>query len=737
MHYLFALTIFTSAVLLFWLQPLFSKTILPLLGGSPSVWNTCMLFYQSALLVGYAYTHYSTKYVCPIRQAVFHLLLLLAAVLFLPLPTTERFPTPNLDTPIYWLLLQMGITIGLPLFVLSSNAPLIQSWYSKIQDNHSRDPYFLYAASNTGTLAVLLAFPFVIEPLFGIHLQTKLWSIFYIVFCALMIACVIVLWIKRKTNNPVMETETDEPDENDIEPPTWRQKLEWILWAFIPSGLLLGLTQYLTTDVASVPFLWVIPLAIYMATFAIVFSRQPIISHNMIRTVQPFILIPPLATIIAGTGMFFWIDLFAHLPAFFIHCMFCHGELARRRPHPRYLTAYFFCLAFGGVLGSVFVTLIAPQIFLSVLEYPLLLTAMILVCWRWNPVSKTMPQTGTVALLLGLLFLSVCLATGWISFISSSGVLALVMVSTLIGPAILRNLQQSMPVRIAFLLIIIAGFYFTRPAKTGLYRSRDFFGAYRVVHNQKWDQNVLYVGTTIHGAQFRGPDLRDYPVGYFDPQGAVGDIFAIFHTAFPNANFAVFGLGVGTLAAYGQDEQTITYYEINPTVYDIAAESGYFTYLQDSQADINVIFGDARLTISNAEDHSYDMIVLDAFNSDSVPVHLLTLEAFKLYQSKLKSNGWIAVQISNRFLDLKPVISSVVDHYGWTALLHDETLTSDTQRNNRMSASWIVILQDDNFKDAFIELGVWKPLPEYETFSPWTDNYSNIISILKTPDDEL
>lgn len=734
MRLLYAVTLFTSAALLFWLQPLFSKTILPLFGGAPSVWNTCMMFYQSALLAGYAYSHYSTHWLGTKKQSLLHLCLLLLALVWLPLPMTSDFTFPPLDSPIVWLFMQLCFTIGMPLFVLSANAPLLQSWFSQTQDERSRDPYFLYAASNTGTCAVLMAYPFLIEPLCGISQQTALWGYVYTILIVLVAVCSFMLWRFQKEGADHSNSMRHHQDEDIPDVPDLLDCLEWVMWAFIPSVLLLGVTQYITTDVASVPFFWALPLAVYMATFAIVFSRNPLVPHHWIQLAQPFILIPPLATIVAGTGLFFWIDLTVHLAALFVHCMFCHGELARRRPHPAHLTVFYFCLATGGVLGSVFVTLTAPLLFATVMEYPLALLLMVYVCWKWNPAAETKNRTSLIALLLGLLALSLCLAAEIITFVSTPGVLALVWVSTLIGPAIMRNLQQSLAVRTAFLMVTAAGFYLTMPDKPVLYRSRDFFGSYKIIHNERWDQNELYVGTTIHGTQFNHPDLKTYPAGYFDPEGAVGEIFFHFNEAYPTANTAVCGLGVGTIAAYGRAGQSMTFYEINPKVYEIAAESGYFSYLHDSLADIHTVFGDARVAIQSAVDHSYDFIILDAFNSDSVPVHLLTLEAFEVYKSKLKPGGWLAVQISNRYLDLKPVIFGAVMRNGWTALLHDEEIDPGLPNNNRMESTWVVIFQNDDWVETFMAMGIWERLPLNRSFPAWTDNHASILPLLKTPE---
>lgn len=732
MQYFFASAAFASAVLLFWLQPLFSKTVLPLLGGTPSVWNTCMLFYQSVLLAGYAYSHYTTRWLGSKNQAILHIILMLSALMVLPLPVTNDFTNPPLDMPILWLLIQMTLTIGFPLFVLSANAPLLQSWFNHTQNKDSGDPYFLYAASNTGTLLVLLAFPFLIEPLLGIKEQTNVWLYGYGGFTVLAAICVCMLWCYYKKEDP---SQKDAEELQSIPPsPLLYDRIVWVVWAFLPSALLLSVTQYITTDVASVPFFWVLPLAVYMATFALVFAKKTLILIHWIEWAQPFILIPPLTTVIAGTGMYFWIDLVVQMSAFFIHCMFCHNRLVQSRPHPAHLTTFYFCLALGGVLGSVFVTLVAPNIFASVMEYPLLLLLMVIVCWKFNPVTHKVNQMGVIALLLGLLMLCLCLASGVITFISASGVLALVLVSTLIGPAILRNLQHTLSVRIAFGMVILAGIYIVAQDSNVLYRSRDFFGAYKIVHNTKWDQNVLYVGSTIHGAQFRNPEFQDYPVGYFDPEGALGDVFSVFNAYYPNANIAVCGLGVGSIAAYGELGQSITYYEINPHVYDIAANSGYFTYLSNSKADIKTVFGDARITIQQAEEQSFDMIILDAFNSDSVPVHLLTNEAFEIYQQKLKPHGWIAVQISNRYLDLQPVIATVAEHMGWTAILHDEDLDSNSQRNNRMSASWILMFEQEKWTEDFSVFDIWKPLPNDGSIEMWTDNHATVLPLLRPPE---
>ena len=378
---LFALTLFVSASLMFVLQPIFGKVLLPLLGGSPSVWNACMVFYQSVLFLGYLYAHVTATRCTPRRQIILHAAILLISLVVLPIALPENAMPPVEHNPTLWLLWMLTISIGLPFFVVSATAPLLQKWFSAIGHQESHDPYFLYAASNTGSLLALLSYPFLIEPNSGLAEQQWVWSIGYLLLALLVMGCAAVLWRTHGSDRAAAMT-ADESDET-LDPAT---KLHWLLLAFVPSSLLLGVTNFISTDVASVPLMWIIPLALYLLSFIIVFSRRSAIIHPAMVAIQPMVLLPFVAFSFINPAIIpYWLNLALHLLAFFLAIMVCHGELARSRPHTRHLTTFYLIMAFGGMLGGMFNTFVAPFVFDSVLEYPIMIVAALLL----RPTLKT------------------------------------------------------------------------------------------------------------------------------------------------------------------------------------------------------------------------------------------------------------------------------------------------------------------------------------------------------------
>ena len=730
---LFSLSLFVSATLLFVVQPLFAKMVLPLLGGTPAVWNTCMVFYQAALLAGYAYAHLAIRWLGVRRQALVHLVLLLLVFLTLPIAIREGWTPPTAANPIPWLFLLLLISVGLAFFVVSTTAPLLQRWFAATGHPAARDPYFLYVASNLGSMLALLAYPVLLEPFLRLKTQSLLWTCGYGVLVLLIAGCAACLY-----RNPAASQSPDSPPEDPsgtpepfgLEKPTAGRRLRWVLLALAPSSLMLGLTSYVTTDIAAVPLLWVIPLALYLLTFVIVFARRPLIPHRVMVRVQPFLVIP-LVLLFAwqSDSTFSWLILGLHLAVFFAIAMVCHGELAQTRPPTAYLTEFYLWMAVGGVLGGLFNALVAPLVFNSIAEYPLVI---ILACLlrpsrapEPSPLSRILDfalPLGLGALLAGLIlrFHTSPSELDGTSTIIAAGTLAMVCYS-------FRN----RPLRFGLALgaIMVAGIFSTADQDNILLKHRSFFGVITV--SQDADYRYLMHGTTLHGAQSREEARRREPLTYYTPQGPIGQLMSNLSPEGAARRVAVVGLGTGTLASYGEPGQQFTFYEIDPAMVSMAWNPRYFSYLRDSRARVEVVLGDGRLSLARAPDHHYSMIFLDAFSSDAVPVHLLTREALRLYLAKLTDHGVLVFNATNRYINLLPVLANLARDAGLVGLYqYDDTLSEEEQAELKSYSKWVVMARRGSDLDQLAATGHWQHLRPPADKNVWTDDYSDIISHL-------
>jgi len=653
--FLFAATLFTSASLMFVLQPLFGKILLPLLGGSPAVWNTCMVFYQSILFLGYLYAHYlSTRY-SQHRQIQIHTALILISFLALPLALPENTVPPTDSNPTFWLLWTLFLAIGLPFFVVSTTAPLIQKWFANVGHHTSHDPYYLYAASNTGSLIALLSYPFLLEPNIGLANQKSYWSVGYLILCLLIAACAFVLWKSRQTSEQQEDDQDTAADENNLSLAT---KLHWLALAFVPSSLLLGLTNFISTDIASVPLLWIIPLTLYLLSFVIVFSKWNDKIHPLMVKLQPIFLLPFIAyAFINPADLPYWAYLILHLIAFFFAVMVCHGELAKLRPHTRHLTTFYLIMSFAGMLGGMFNTFVAPFVFNAVYEYPIMIVAALLL--RPGRMNSPLQQIIAPALLV---------VTGIIAHATVADLLQYfdAIVIGLIGLTLLTYLLRTRPVGFALMTgaIIFLALGLHGLSSHTLYQERTFFGVLAVREAVLTDEqgkpesyHELFHGTTKHGAQRLAANLSQTPLTYYSRPGPMGQLFKEYDNSDQTWNIGVVGLGAGALACYAKDQQNWTLYEIDPLVVDIAGNPAYFSYLSQCARNAAMRVGDARLSLEKEPDQHFDLLVMDAFSSDSVPTHLLTKEALELYFKKLKPGGILAFHMTNRHLSLKKVLS--------------------------------------------------------------------------------
>ncbi len=730
---LFAGTLFTSAALMFVLQPMFGKILLPLLGGSPAVWNTCMVFYQTVLFLGYLYAHFLSTRLNHHRQILVHLGVILVSFLALPVSLPENVAPPTESNPTLWLIGILSLSIGLPFFVVSTTAPLIQKWFANVGHHTSDDPYYLYAASNSGSLIALLSYPFLIEPNIGLSSQKSDWSFGFAFLCVLIAGCAFALWKAQQAKETA-----EEPSFGDEEL-SWAAKLHWLALAFVPSSLLLGLTTFISTDIASVPLLWIIPLTLYLLTFVLVFSKWHDCVHGWMVKAQPVVLLPFLAySFINPAVLPYWVDLGIHLTAFFLAVMVCHGELARLRPNTRHLTSYYLIMSFAGMLGGMFNTFVAPFIFNGVYEYPLMIIAALLL----RPGLIASVSEGRKEWLKQIIFPALLIVAGLIVFFTIDD-LPQYLDTIGVGLILLAGLTyafRAQPITLALLTGILISFTFGLHGllSNTLYQKRTFFGVLSVRESvlsneegQPEKYREFYHGTTKHGAQRLAEKDSRTPLTYFSRPGPIGQLFAEFDKVNTNWEIGIIGLGAGTLACYTKPGQSWAFYELDPLVVDIASNPKYFTYINQCNPKIRMVVGDARLSLEKEPGHKFDLYIVDAFSSDSIPTHLLTQEAIKLYFEKIKPDGILALHITNRHLALKKVLSNHAENLHLAALIQEFKPQQDIPLV--VATDWIVMAKKPEtlalLKQS--QLGSWQKLPLYFDIKPWTDDFTNIVTIWK------
>ena len=732
--FLFAATLFTSATLMFALQPMFGKLLLPLLGGSPAVWNTCMVFYQSILFFGYLYAHLLTKRQNPHRQIQIHAGIILISLLALPLALPENIAPPTESNPTFWLLWTLFLAIGLPFFVVSTTAPLLQKWFANVGHHTSHDPYYLYAASNAGSLLSLLSYPFLLEPNIGLTSQKIYWSAGYALLCLMIVGCAVILWQSKQTEAPHSEA-SDPPADLSL-----TTKLHWLVLAFVPSSLLLGLTNFISTDIASVPLLWIIPLTLYLLSFVIVFSKWGQTIHPYMIVLQPIVLLPFLAYSFINPAILpYWLDLTLHLLAFFLAIMVCHGELAKQRPHTRHLTDFYLIMSFGGMLGGMFNTFVAPFVFNAVYEYPIMIIAALLL----RPDLKPAPAGDKKHWALQALFPAFVIIAG-LTVYSLTDDLPQYLDAMGAGLILLAGLTyafRAQPLSLAMLTGTVIFFTLGLHGllSNTLFQDRTFFGVLSVRESVLLDENgrpekyhELFHGTTKHGAQrLASVHLEQTPLTYYSRPGPMGQLFKEFDAQDNSWNIGVVGLGAGALVCYAKPEQNWTLYEIDPLVVEIASNPKYFTYLKRCSHHVTMRVGDARLSLQNEPEQKFDLLVMDAFSSDSVPTHLLTQEAIRLYFNKLKPNGILAFHITNRHLALKKVLADHAKQLKFAALIQEFKPQQDMPLV--VATDWVVMAKNPETLEPLLKsrLGNWQKMPLYFGMKPWTDDFTNIISIWK------
>lgn len=780
--FLYTLTLFLSAALLFLVQPMFARMVLPRLGGTPAVWNTCTVFFQAALLAGYAYAHFAAARPPARTRLAAHLGLLLLPLVALPIGIAAAWAPPRAANPVGSLLLLLLVSVGLPFFAVSTSGPLLQKWFAGTRHPAARDPYFLYAASNLGSIAGLLGYLVLFEPLFPLARQSQLWAAGYALLVLLTAACA---WFALRTradgSGRVEEWKSGGVGDPPIlshsstlslshsptlplshSPVPAARTIRWVALAFVPASLMLGLTTYITMDIAAVPLLWAVPLVLYLGSFMIAFARRGAAPCRWATRLLPILVLVQTVAFARATLIMPWLPLL-HFATFFAAALALHGQLAADRPPPASLTTYYLLISLGGVLGGAFTALLAPLLFSSVIEYPVALVLACALCRRapeerkrgGTEAWKSRRTDGTDSLhppfrssVLPLFHSSLLpllappaiglLTAGflYLANLTGRGGSSQWVTLFLAVPAFLCYTQAERPGRFAAALAAALIAVGLNPGRTAsmLHRERSFFGVHRVARSPAGDMHQLYHGTTIHGMQRLDPAWRGEPLTYYTRAGPIGQVFAAYAGQPQLRRMAVVGLGAGSLAAYAGWGQQLTFFEIDPVVQRLAESPSFFTYLWDARArgaEVRVVLGDARLTLAAAPDDAYGLIVLDAFSSDSIATHLLTREALRIYLLKLAPGGLIAFHVSNRCLNLKPVLGNLAADAGLTCLEQRDDSPSDTDMAaGRWPSQWVLMARGPAHLARVARDRRWRPLFADDSAPVWTDQYSNILPVI-------
>ncbi|MBI1798493.1 MAG: fused MFS/spermidine synthase [Candidatus Eisenbacteria bacterium] len=716
---LFSITLFLGALLLFLIQPIIAKMVLPYLGGSPSVWNTCMVFFQAALLAGYAYAHALPSRLGVRRHAGLHLAVLALPLWLLPVRLSSRL-VPDVLHPVPWLLALLTLTVGAPVFAIASAAPLLQRWFVESGHRSSRDPYFLYVASNAGSLAALIGYPFVIEPHLRLGTQNFLWATGYAVLLLLTIACALTLRRPRGGASDAPGTSAATSGSGATGGAAGRiaaavpraRRLRWLALSAIPSSLMLGVTTYITTDIAPVPLFWLVPLTLYLVTFIVAFARPPSWVRRAALAALPAFVVALIVAHSVRTLLPIGALLALHLAAFFFAALACHCELATTRPAGRDLTTFYLWLSLGGVLGGALNALLAPVVLPSVIEYPFViaLASLALASREATAPSRGAPSTRRA---------------------SPSGAAASARAAA--APA------RPAPVRrgwaafgLVATLIFFVQSYDGDPRLVAL-TTRNFFGVHRVKLDPAHHLIGLQHGTTVHGIQSTDPARRDEPLSYYHRTGPAGELFAAWSPAHALGPVAIVGLGIGSLADYAQPGQSITFYELDPEVVRLARDTTYFTCLADAGsrgAKPGVVLGDARLQLARSHDR-YGLLILDAFNSDAVPVHLLTREALATYLDRLDLDGVLAIHISSQHFRLEPVVAALAQGARLVCLENVDAAPDPAERAaGKAPSRWVVMARAREDLAGLDARPEWHALDAPPNAREWTDDYSNLAGMI-------
>jgi hypothetical protein len=723
----FCAAILVSAALLFAVQPMFTKMVLPRLGGAAAVWSVAMVFFQATLLAGYAYAHLLTRFVPGRRSVLIHLAVLLIACLALPLHLAGGWDRPPARGEALWLLGLFASSIGLPFFALSANGPLMQAWFVRTDHPSARDPYFLFAASNVGSFLALISYPLAVEPFLPLGEQTWLWTVGFYLLILLIAACGVLLL--RSTNlSPAATTARSVA----AAPPTRRDGLAFVGLAAVPSGLLLAVTLHISTDAAAVPLFWVVPLALYLLTFVIAFQSRPIIPHWLVVKAFPFVIvalaalmtISPFSTIVSLVSV--------HLSAFFVIALLCHGELARRRPAPQFLTGFYMRISAGGVIGGIAVGLVAPHAFNWVAEYPLLIALSVLCL---PGLARPAKASGQYLLLAALAAAAVLLTVLMSSGMKQDDNVITLLIGALLGLTVyFWRASPAFAAIIAFVLVL--GHYQYNDAVNN-FVVRNFFGVLAAAETTDGRFRILWHGGIGQGAQ-RIRDRNGKPVtgrpemiSEFQAGAGIAQTFdAVRARVGGPISYAVIGLGTGSLTCQARAEDSAVYYELDPDIIRIARDPKLFSFVSECRPDIPIVQGDARLTIANAPDAGYDLIFVDAFIGAAIPIHLLTREAIAVYLRKLKPNGIVALHVSNYHLELGTVVAGAAHANGAITRLYDGGDVKEDANEQKWVPTVAAVARKDEDFGALAKSKYWPVLVPDPAQRVWTDDYSNVLGAL-------
>jgi hypothetical protein len=722
--------IFVSALLLFSVQPLFTKMVLPRLGGSPGVWSVAMVFFQSLLLAGYAYAHFLMQIKNRTIPVAVHLALLVAAMMTLPLSIASWWGEAPSSGFAFWLLGLFVVSIGLPFFALAANNPLLQAWFVRTGHPAGPDPYFLYASSNIGSFLALLSYPVLLEPMFSLRTQNLLWSAGYGLLFLLIAGCGTLL-----LRSPAREMADLQTEETKAPPPSWSLRGRWVFLAAVPSGLLIAVTAHISTDVAAAPLLWVLPLSLYLLTWVLVFQSRPLLPHKWVLLAQPIAIAGDVALLAIGGEQNLLLTLGGHLLCFFVIAMACHGELARTRPAAKYLTGFYVALSFGGMVGGLFAGLIAPFVFSGVAEYPILL-ALAALCRPFDGDERLPQLTRWYWLLLAIVAIALIAPTYmkagkvW-SWLEEHRVWVAGSVGALAALAALGlNAGRWKIFATAVVALALIRLY---PSDDGRVETvRSFFGVHKIVVTSNGQYHVLMHGTTIHGAQkYLNDDGtpvtgRPEPITYYHKDGGIGRaITAVRERKGAPLRVAVIGVGSGTLTCAAEPGESWKFFEIDQTMVDTARDPKYFSYIQNCAPDFKPVIGDARLTFAKEPDGVYDMIIVDAYSSDAIPIHLATEEAMKIYKDKLAPQGVVVMHVSNRHLELESVVVGIAEANDLKSWVYNE----DSGRDDEyiFATDVVVSAREEADVGQLAASDKWTETEPTEGERVWTDDYSNIL----------
>jgi hypothetical protein len=718
--WLYGAALLLAALLLFSIQPLFTRMALPFFGGAPAVWTTASMFFQFALLAGYLYAHVLSRSLELRRQVLVHLALLVLVFLQLPVHMDEAAATAAGEAPIATLLRLLFTGLGLPFFAIAATAPLLQRWFSQTRHAEAADPYFLYVASNFGSMVALVGYPLVIEPALGLARQTLVWTAGYGLLAVLIGVCAFHGWRHRDAAH-----EADAAPRDTAPAPAWRERVAWLALALAPVSLMLGVTQHITSEIAAVPLLWLAPLALYVATFINAFARRPPLKLEWSVRLQPLLVIA--LALVWMLNIYFSVFVL-HFVAFLVTALMCHGELARRRPAAAHLTEFYLWIALGGALGGAFNAVAAPFLFDSIKEYPL---AIALAC----ALRPAPPGSRTFAWLD--LALPAVLAAAFYLLVRAGvhplhhGKLAIVLYVEALG--VVLYLLSRRPLR--FGLAVAVTLLATPPLHAVddiLARYRSFFGVHTVLRDESRQFNVLLNGITVHGAQHLDPALRHEPTTFYHRHGPLGQLFGALGKDERLRRVALVGLGTGSAVCHRQAGRTWTLYEIDPVVVAIARDPRWFDFIAACAPDARIVTGDGRLSLAHEPDRAYDLIILDTFSSDAIPIHMVTREAVELYFRKLAARGVLMLHISNQYLDLVPVLARIASDLGLAAMVPSPRLTlAFDGAFSQLESNWMAIARVPGDLAPLAAAEGWRTPGASPLVRAWTDDYSNILQALK------